>query len=252
MQPAVGPGDARKVGRFSYDAQGRLVYLNWTCASARTKTLARDPYSCTSNLAPLRFRPPRRTRAERPEVDVSLFFGYEKYTYEDPAHPLHATYYESLDEDGFHAARYQWHMRGDGLITDVESSSFEDSVCADPCKGGAKCCKELGVNDTGACFAVDACSQLGGGTWHYEYDDHGRTLSVNASGAMAHYVYDDAGRILNTLQESGNATDPMYMAQYKEGHILSQIFFVVYPIFPEAWGFDAPTALPAHDSPMYV
>jgi len=220
---------------LSYDNRGRVVSVNWTSANESVASLIASQRVRMSS-PPLHFRGHRRGSG-------SFTKGHEKFAYEDPSHPLHATYYESLDQDGLTRVAYRWHSDKEGRITDVVSTQSENaSFCPHGCSPPDSCCRDVGSSDPiGSCFAVASCDDLGNTTWHYEYDSKGRIALMNVSGQVQSYSYDLAGRMTKYWQPAaGGKNTTMFQAVYEGGQIKGQVFWVIYPVFPEAWGFDAP------------
>lgn len=232
------------VGDFHYDTQGRLTLINWTytgsgSASARLRSKRAPGKSDQIIKWPARFIPtPSRPRS----FDESpVNHGHYKYRYEDPLHPHLPTYYESLDQDGFGAIKWRWGTNDNGLVVNVRTDSYEKGTCSQTCPSGSTCCKDVGTSSAGACYAVADCDQVGGSTWHYGYDEHGRALYMNQSGTMQNYTYDESGRLTAYVQN--NLT--LYKAVYENGRAAQQLFWVIYPYFPEVWAYDPPSASPA-------
>ena len=61
--------------------------------------------------------------------------------------------------------------------------------------------------------------------------------SLSEDGVLQEYVYTPAeGRL--AAYHQGNIT--LLTNAYKKGQIEAEVFFVIYPIVPEIWGFDPP------------
>jgi YD repeat-containing protein len=226
-------------GDFSYDGHGRIARIDWQYSGLAGPVVSNQRLNQATS-APQGFHATLRGPGSPGK-------GYNKYVYEDDQHSSQPTYYESLDQDGFTAVRYQWTSRSDGLITDVLAETFQAASCTPACGANATCCLEVGSNSTGTCFAVPSCRQLGGTTWHYEYDSEKHVTAMTTAGETQRYIYDQRGRIVGYQKPKANSTEnlTLFWAEYEGGHIKAQLFFIIYPYFPEAWGFDPPS-VPEH------
>ncbi len=233
----------KQVVSFEYDDQGRITrQLSNSTMIKRRSSPSVDLFSRASSASGLLAGALGRT-TRRPRLTTPGIYE-ERYAYESKEHPLFASYHESHDPDfGVTASAYNWTKDKDGKVIAIVSSSYEMGICPSPCGKGSSCCRPVlrlsnGSKAPAYCFAVPRCSVIDNTTWAYTWEDDAaygpRVKSLTEDLTLQSYEYTSDGRLTGYKQGNKTLQTTKYDSQKR---ILAQVFFVLYPLAAELWGY---------------
>jgi len=184
-----------------------------------------------------------------PGSSADVVTATEGYEYNDASHPLMPTVYRSDGFLGVQVLGYSY--RSDpttrSVISIARSEFIASSACTPVCGPGGFCCASVGRPSGGAWCASKECAAMGD-IFTYKYAAGGgmqQAVSVAIDGHHAqNFIYGTTGSITAIQQNitKGNVTKVVNMLSsmyHSDGSARGVIAFVIYPLIPMAFDFDA-------------